>query len=428
MNRLFDLYLTAKGILLARHWSKIRSEYWDQQKLDNYHFSEMSKFLCVVNNDVPYYKEVFKSLGFNPKYDFNSLDVLKTLPVLNKQLLRENIDLFKNNKHPSVINFHTSGSTGEPMIMELSEKHWVGEQANVWRHFSGNGYRFRDKTAIFRSYFPKAHEPLFKIDKIRNFYFFSPLNLSDEKVSLYIHLINKESIVAIRGYPSSLTIIADSILRQKLKVVNIKFIHVASETLSKEDQIKIETAFCCRLSNHYGQVEGVSSMGSYSCGSIHVFEESTYTEFLDHDNQNYGRVCGTNFWNLSLPLLRYDTGDIVKFKNEKCICGRSSRVVDEIVGRSSDKILLLNREVPITSFYTLFSQFNIVRKWQIVQINQMEIKFIFSINHDYSDSVREIEEQTAEFFKFDDVSLHFDFTGNFERSENGKQNAFYSYV
>ena len=39
-----------------------------------------------------------------------------------------------------------------------------------------------------------------------------------------------------------------------------------------------------------------------------------------------------------MPLLRYDTRDIVQFSEEKCSCGSNFKVVKQIIGRASDVV------------------------------------------------------------------------------------------
>ena len=423
---IYDLALTAGGIVWSKYSKLKKLEYFSLKDREEYHFHKLKYFLLCINEHVPYYNNLFKKIGFNPFYDFNDIKTMQSLPILTKDELISNLSLFKSKYSNDRIKFKTSGSTGTPLEVSLSARHWIGEQANVWRHFEDNGYRFRQKMAIFRSYFPKSGDPIYKIDRIRNFYYFSPLDLTNTNIELYLKIINDHSIDAIRGYPSSLSIIANYIIKNGTKLKPIKFIHAASEVLEEEDRLKIELAFNCKVTNHYGQVEGVASMGSCNKSNyLHVFEDHSYTEFLPLSHSNYSRIIGTNFSNLSMPLLRYDTKDLAVLKNRTCKCGRTSRLVNSIVGRSSDTINIRNHKVPVTLFYSLLSKFDDIVKWQIVQHKSEELDFIFLLNNNSSTQDLLIKNEILTYFQDKNIEVNFKFNGEFLQSSNGKMNPYY---
>jgi len=49
-------------------------------------------------------------------------------------------------------------------------------------------------------------------------------------------------------------------------------------------------------------------------------------------------VVATGFWNKAMPLIRYDTGDLVVKSNRLCACGRAFPVIEEVTGREGDVI------------------------------------------------------------------------------------------
>jgi phenylacetate-CoA ligase len=47
------------------------------------------------------------------------------------------------------------------------------------------------------------------------------------------------------------------------------------------------------------------------------------------------RIIATGFWNTAMPLIRYDTADLLKTSDRSCQCGRAFPTVKKIIGRDS---------------------------------------------------------------------------------------------
>ena len=114
----------------------------------------------------------------------------------------------------------------------------------------------------------------------------------------------------------------------------------SSETLTESMKNTIERAFDCRVFDFYGGAERVCYIHTCEYGSYHIIPEYGLTELVPIDNE-YGdscRIISTGFWNLAMPLIRYDMGDIAVKSDEKCQCGRVFPVIKSIEGRQADMI------------------------------------------------------------------------------------------
>jgi phenylacetate-CoA ligase len=340
-------------------------------------FLKLKKLLIESGKYVPYYKELFVQIGFNPVTDFNSLEDLKRIPVLGKDMVRNNREKFINQRCvKSALEFKTSGSSGNPFSALVSPGHWILEQGVVWRHWKWAGYYFRDKMAIVRSYSPKSGQKLIKVDKIRNFYYYSPFHLSDENMKMYLQHMIEEEIVFLRGYPSSLVTLSNFVLDTGCEIPNIKGILTASEVLTDEDRNIIESAFKAKVSNHYGLAEQIVMFGDCEKHEgLHNYDEYGYLELLDTDISTQKKIIGTNLNNFAMPLIRYDTGDLADTSKMSCSCGRSSFVVNNILGRHDSQIITPEgQKIPSVNFYTVLEHYP-VEGWQIVQhtIDNVEV-------------------------------------------------------
>jgi phenylacetate-CoA ligase len=91
--------------------------------------------------------------------------------------------------------------------------------------------------------------------------------------------------------------------------------------------------------NQYGSRE----VGAIACQCVHqkglhTFPWKNYVEIVDDAGRpierGEGRVVVTSLENYSMPLIRYEIGDVAVAGGYGCPCGRNSFLLDEVVGRT----------------------------------------------------------------------------------------------
>lgn len=430
INILKDLSLTARGILAYKFFFK-HSCNWDKNKLLNYQYIKIKKLLIESATNVPYYKDLFNSIKFDPKKDFNSLSDLNSIPVLTKQKAKDLREFLDNPKYAkNAMRLRTSGSTGEPFEVAVSDNAWVVEQAMVWRHWAWGGYSFRDKLAMVRSFAPKPGEKFYKHDKLRNFFMFSPFRLNDTQISDYLNFMKNEGISILRGYPSSILTLAEYVQRTGHEIPNLKLILTASESLTNQDRELIENVFKTKISNHYGLAEIIVMMGDCGmhCG-MHNYDDYGYLELHDTEISNQKKIIGTNLHNLATPLIRYDTGDIAELNNSyKVTCNHTFQTIQNIVGRKDQQINTPEGyKIPTVNFYTMFESFNTINRWQIIQHDLNNIEFIIKVK--MNETILD-EQLIAEIYKRLPKSINIKISRDeyFVQKNEGKINPFISYI
>jgi phenylacetate-CoA ligase len=395
-------------------------------------FSSLKKLLIESNKNVPYYKKLFQKIGFEPETNFNSLEDMLKIPILKKEVVRANREEFINKKYEnSALEFKTSGSSGNPFSALISPKHWIIEQGVVWRHWKWAGYNFRDKMAIVRSHTPKNENELIKVDKIRNFYYYSPFHLTDENIKMYLNHMIDENIVFLRGYPSSLLSLANYVNKTDCDIPNIKGMLTASEVLTDEDRKIIESAFKAKISNHYGLAEQIVMFGDCEKHEgLHNYDEYGYLELIDTEDENIKKIIGTNLNNLAMPLIRYDTGDLAEVSEQSCSCGRSSQVIKNVIGRHDSQIVTPEgNKIPSVNFYTMFEYYP-VESWQMIQhtIDKVEVILQGDNLENKKDELYLKLKEDLSFRLPQSISFEMSIHKSFYKVGEGKKNPFISLV
>jgi phenylacetate-CoA ligase len=91
-------------------------------------------------------------------------------------------------------------------------------------------------------------------------------------------------------------------------------------------------------------------------------------------------IVATNLHNTSMPLLRYDTGDLAEGPFVPCSCGRTAPVVRAIRGRKDDYLIAANgSRMSTVNLYTYFSKLQQIRKFQLKQERPGELGVSFQL-------------------------------------------------
>ena len=424
-----DIEYTLRGIKLYERMLN-KSCYWSREKMTDYQYNKLKFLLIESYEGIPYYRSLFDGLEFNPYKDFTKITDISKLPILGKDFVKTNKDIFINSKYlKNAINFKTSGSTGVPFEILVHPDQWIMEQGVIWRHWKWGGYNFRDPLAMVRSFVPPDDNTLWKTSRISNFTYFSPFHLNDEIMAKYLDVMVKKKIKILRGYPSSILSLAEFVLRTDHVIPRIKLILTASEVLSDKDRYIIEKAFAAKVSNHYGLAEQIVMMGDCEKHEgLHNYDEYGYLELLDTDDPKIKRIIGTNLHNLTTPLIRYDTGDLAVVSDEICSCGRTLPTIKNIIGRKDAVIKTVEGyEIPTINFYTMLENFQEIDRWQIVQRSLTEIEFIFRSKNFTNQRLDELAFEIKRRIN-KNMFIVISPNGEFIQKNEGKQNPFISLI
>jgi len=118
----------------------------------------------------------------------------------------------------------------------------------------------------------------------------------------------------------------------------------AGEPMPPATRKRLEELFRCHVFDHIGGTEPCAWAGMCETKEgMHIIEPFFLVEILDRETLQkevkegeLGVVVVTPLGRRSFPLIRFNTKDLVIKGSEACSCGRTTRKIKEVVGRTDD--------------------------------------------------------------------------------------------
>ncbi len=350
--------LTHRGI--SKEWRLM--EHMDnatEQELMDLQNQRLQALIQHCYENVPYYTKLFDSLGLKPE-DIQCREDLQKLPILTKQMVREHYDelISKDIAKRHIQNSSTGGSTGTPMQYKRDMPTWNMQWASSFRAWEWYGFQVGEKMMTLGGNSLVKKRKIFTPKDIFDLYIMRNMKRSSAEVDEAAMQAHYEAYMAykpkaMRGYASSLVILARYIAKYNLPVTPMTCILTTGEILMPEYRKTLQEVFKCPVYDEYGAGDG--GIDAHECllqDGLHISEERCVIEITDREGNvlsdgEIGCVTSTDLGNYAFPFLRYQVGDMAYIKPEKCTCGRVSRVIGQVIGRAG-KLLYNKQGVPIS--------------------------------------------------------------------------------
>jgi phenylacetate-CoA ligase len=357
------------------------SQWWDAARMRAYQDERLRSIVRHAHAHVPYYRELFDHHGIDPAR-FAGVQDLHRIPVLTRETVKARIkDLISTAYPPSKrIEGHTSGTTGSPLTMFYSTDMMTMNYAVFDRQYRWAGMRMEaggDRIATLRGnvVVPLQQDgpPFWRFNRHFNQMLLSSFHLKPANLPAYFDALRKFGPRVFDGYPSSLYVVAKSLLNRGEKLP-LHAVITSSETLYDFQREAIEAAFQCRVFDYYAAAERV--VFSVECDrhqGHHLCEEYGITEILDEHSQavpagTEGFMVGTTLHNEAMPLIRYQMSDRGAFKTHVCACGRPLPLMEDVTTKAEDLLRLKDgRMIPPSVLTHPFKPLDCIEASQLIQ-------------------------------------------------------------
>jgi phenylacetate-CoA ligase len=338
--------------------------------------------LCEAVKHVPYYRDTWSS----SEQQAALAGQLQELPFLEKQPLRDHPrSLLREDlrtRHESVSK--TSGTTGTPITNywtwpEVRKRIALREARSA--NWAGVSFKMPRVTFSGRIVVPDVNSsgPFHRFNAVERQTYFSAFHLKPSAAQSYVDALWKHRPIWMTGYAVSYYLLAKFVLEQQLAVPDsLRAIITTSEKLTEQMRATMTAAFGCRVFEEYSTVESAVFASECEQGRLHVSPDVAIVEILRPDGSpcdygEEGEVVATNLMRQYQPFIRYRLGDMAKWDDEPCPCGRQMPVIKEVVGRIEDVVIGIDGR-RMVRFHGIFVDQPHVREGQIIQESLQQIR------------------------------------------------------
>ena len=356
----------------------------------------------------PFYQAKFKESGFAPE-QIKSLDDLRRLPLTTKADLRDSYPLgFMGVPREKVARYQgTSGTTGKPTWTAYTKTD-VENWSNLCARFLVSG-GLRPEHTVQLSFgfglFTGGFGLHFGIEKVGAGIIPISSGNSDRQLTCMVDL-QPEILICTPSYALKLmdTILQGDVERSQL---NLEHAFFGGEPWTEDMRVRIEDGLKIRCWNNYGLAEvqgpGVSGECAYRNG-MHIQEDHFIFEVIDPDtleplpDGERGEIVITPLNREGFPVLRYRTRDIgFIFNDGPCPCGRTTRRMSRILGRTDDMLIVRGVNVFPSQIEAALMRIDSVAPHYMIEVSRPEAMDEITVHIEmkpemFSDSMIEMHE------------------------------------
>ena len=328
-----------------------------------------------------------------------------------------------------IIHYPTSGSTGVPMVARCTRFESRLLQAFRMQVMMRLGLRATDRRSFVRAVTGPSRPGLVEKfglfrGRTSNAYWPRERILADLR-AWRPHVI--------RGYPSTLSSLADLLTDNDRAQIRPRFITTDSEQLTSHMRWQIEHGFRVPVFDIYDCYE--CNVVAWQCptgSQYHVLDQAVIVEILKDGRPaipgEAGELVMTPLHSWAAPLIRYRIGDLVEQGLARCPCGAPHSCISKVLGRLQDQFVVadgrqIHPQVFATPIYRLIPN---LRRYQIVQERFDRIVVKLQLSPTSPQMGTEIETMTRSMAQDlgDAIRLRVELVDNIPCEPNGKFRTF----
>ncbi|MGC9053230.1 MAG: phenylacetate--CoA ligase family protein [Candidatus Hydrogenedens sp.] len=310
----------------------------------------LKKVVDRVYITVPFYKNSFDKYKVKPE-DIKSLDDLRRLPFTVKEDLRQNypLGLVAVPKYELARIHGSSGTTGKPTLVAYTHKD-IETWANLCARFLvAGGLRKEHFVQISFGYglFTGGFGLHYGAEKVGA----TIIPAASGNTARQILLIQDLKPDVLICTPSYALNIAEHAKQTGIdpKNLSLKYGHFGGEMWTEDMRKEIEDQLGIKAFNNYGLSEVIGPGVSGECylqKGMHIQEDHFIVECLNPSTLEpvkegeYGELVFTSLTKEAFPIIRYRTRDLACLDTSPCPCGRTTKRMSRVKGRSDDMLII----------------------------------------------------------------------------------------
>jgi phenylacetate-CoA ligase len=322
-------------------------------------FNDLSALLAHAETRVPYYRDLFRSIGVRSE-EIRNWDDFAQLPILTKDIIRENQRaLIREDVTLEQLQPHFSGgSTGVPLKFFRSAEYMVASDAGTYRNLQQCGWHPGEMIAFFWG----GNDKLYAMSRVefelrqfvRRSYQFDPFYSGEAEMAGWAKRFSRVRPRVILGYASTIARFAAFLDQQGKQIAGIKGVFTTAEKLYQPQREVLERVFSCKVFDCYGSSEVQNIAAECPQGKMHINADFVAIEEDKTLDDGPRPFLLTSLKNWSMPFIRYrnEDGGYLLPAQELCSCGNNFPLMRLDIARTSDNFVFPDGRVVHGEFFT----------------------------------------------------------------------------
>ena len=382
---------------------KVGGEYLNQRnKLFKFNDSRNINYVLHNLNFIVNYAlsnfEFYRNFYGVTSYSIKSIDDFQKLPILTKEDAR----ILAKEVSNGYLKLNTGGSTGKPLSFYIDSNGLAREWSHL--HFIWKDYGYNPRQLMLTALGARTNNLTVKFHAVNNEFLVNPNICEKNEYLELLKTILNHKIKYFQGYPSNIY----KIMKDFKKFLD-----------NDEFQSLISTIRVCFLSSEFTPNYMINFL-KYDCNlnlltwyghsemCVFASDKDLHNNYLPFYSYGYPEsfdncLLGTSYFNLDMPLIRYNTEDVISaeydynglISNFKMIEGR---VGDFVLDKNHTKISLT-----ILIFGQHHEIFNVCEFVQAFQKKSGDLTFLISGFNNKHDFV------PGKYFDLNGFNFNFDF-------------------
>jgi phenylacetate-CoA ligase len=355
-----------------------KTQYLSLDALHALQLRRLQSLTRYAQQNCPFYRDRLQAHGLN-RGDLHALEDFARWPILTKRDIQQHGAEMVSQQFPQKqrVRNQTGGSTGSPLQFYVDRDRFDSRKASTFRHNAWAGIQPGDWLASLWGSRLDQGQPQTFFGHLKNALLYRVVALNTSRITEdgwkeFISQVRKHRPVGLVAYTQSAVAFAKYLREKGIEDVGFGSIITTAEMLLPGQREFLESALHGQVFNRYGcrEVSVIASECEFHRG-MHVNAEALLVEIVPDGKRRgrSGRIVITDLLNYSMPLIRYEIGDVGEWaEDQNCPCGRSLPVLADVQGRITDFLELADgRRVSGPALTLVVSDMADVAQVQFVQ-------------------------------------------------------------
>ncbi len=383
----------------------------------------LQNLVRTVYARVPFYKQKMDELRVKPE-DIRDVKDIVRLPFTTKDDMRDTYPYGLLAADPKdIVEIHTSsGTTGKPVVSAYTRNDIELWSEVMARTLSMGGVTHHDviQNAYGYGLFTGGLGVHYGGRKIGA----NIIPISGGNTKRQVTVMADFRSTVLTCTPSYALYLAEAVREEGIDIstLSLKAGFFGAEPWSENMRTEIEQKLRVKAYDIFGLTEIIGPGVAAECenqNGLHVFEDYFYPEVIDPKTGEplpvgeKGELVITTITKEGTPILRYRTRDITYLEEGVCPCGRTSRRMHRLLGRTDDMLIIRGVNVfPSQIEQVLFEIEGVEPHYQLVierngQLDDLEVQVEMNESL-FSDEIKNLEkiEQKIEHRLHSTLSIH----------------------